>query len=83
MKYFNLSATHSEPFPMAIEALGNHHLAPGPDFNQSKARELFIKAAEMDSPEGHFSLALMLRYGHVRNISFLLFCCCSQKYTAT
>lgn len=53
-------------FPMAVHALGNHHLGHLGDPNArniSLAREWFQKAADLDSPEGHFSLAALLKDG--------------------
>jgi hypothetical protein len=63
VKYFKLAAFRDDPFPMAMEALGNHFKSPGPEHDLYAARQLFERAADMGSAEGHFALSFMMKHG--------------------
>lgn len=58
---FMRAAHAQQPFNMALHALGNHYLYT--EKNYTLAREYFEKAADLDSADGHFSLAVMLQPG--------------------
>lgn len=63
IKYFKRAALRDDPFPMAMEALGNYFKAPGPEHDLHAARQLFERAADMGSAEGHFALSIMMKHG--------------------
>jgi TPR repeat protein len=61
VSYFFRAANGSNPFPMAVHALGNYF--KDSLRNLTMARKYYERAAELGSAEGHFSYAMMLREG--------------------
>ena len=49
--YFKKSADSKKPFPMALHAVGNYLKFEEQFVNLTLARESFLKAADLDSPE--------------------------------
>jgi len=66
LEYFIRAANAPNPFPMALHALGQHYLSPS-NQNLTLARDYFLRAAELNSADGHFSLAMMYRDGSASN----------------
>jgi len=64
LDYFIRAANAPNPFPMALHAVGQYFMRPETGKqNLSLAREYFMRAAELNSADGHFSLAMMYRDG--------------------
>lgn len=61
LEYFQKAADHAHPFGMALEAVGNYHLGYKNvlPVNVDKAKFYFEKAANLNSPEGHYALAMI------------------------
>jgi TPR repeat protein len=62
-QYFLRAANAANPFHMALHAVGNHYRYHPVEANHSLAREYYLKAADRDSPEALFSLAMMHKDG--------------------
>lgn len=69
MDFFIRAANAPVPFPMAVHAVGQYYLRHETgQQNLTKARDYFQKAAELNSADGHFSLAMMYREGSAGSI---------------
>eukprot|EP01038_Epipyxis_sp_PR26KG_P017360 gene17360-23977_t len=63
LDYFMKAINTSKPFAMAFHSIGNHYLHFSEPRNESLARYYLLRAVELNSPEGMFSLAMLHREG--------------------
>lgn len=63
LEYFNRSANAESPFPMALNAMGNHYMYHAEAINYTEAKRYFLTAALLGSEDAIFSLAVMFKEG--------------------
>jgi TPR repeat protein len=74
LSYFNRSAHHARPFPMALHAMGSHFMYHSnvSERNYTLAKAFYLQAAKLGSDDALFALALLAKdslvSAHVLNI---------------